>query len=108
MRLVLLLGWQGVCSHTVRCILVCQVTDHARQLLEKYWGQPFFELKYAQGQRRMPWQQIEEGMEWLDDCFHLIRYEDDELPSIDWVLDLARAAVLRYFTFPALGASILS
>ena len=34
-------------------------------------------------------------MRWLDDCFHLIRCQDDELPSIDWVLDLARAAVLR-------------
>lgn len=34
-------------------------------------------------------------MQWLDDCFHLIRCQDDELPSIDWVLDLARAAVLR-------------
>jgi hypothetical protein len=39
--------------------------------------------------------QVEEGMRWLDDCFHLIRCQDDELPSIDWVLDLARAAVLR-------------
>ncbi len=39
--------------------------------------------------------QVEEGMQWLDDCFHLIRCQDDELPSIDWVLDLARAAVLR-------------
>ena len=38
---------------------------------------------------------VEEGMRWLDDCFHLIRCQDDELPSIDWVLDLARAAVLR-------------
>ncbi len=39
--------------------------------------------------------QVEAGMQWLDDCFHLIRCQDDELPSIDWVLDLARAAVLR-------------
>ena len=76
-----------------------QVTDHARQLLEKYWRQPFFSaanVRYATGHgRRMEWDRVEEGLEWLDECFHLIRYEDEELPNIDWVLDLARAAVLR-------------
>ena len=41
--------------------------------------------------------ELEEGLQWLDDRFHVIRYEDDELPSIDWVLNLARAAVLRCF-----------
>ena len=39
---------------------------------------------------------VEKGLAWLDDRFHVIRYEDDELPSVDWVLDLARAAVLRW------------
>ena len=38
---------------------------------------------------------VEDGLAWLDERFHLIRYEDDELPSVDWVLNLARAAVLR-------------
>ena len=40
--------------------------------------------------------QVLEGLEWLDDRFHLIRCQNDELPSIEWVLDLARAAVLRW------------
>ena len=40
--------------------------------------------------------ELEEGLQWLDDRFHVIRYEDDELPSVDWVLNLARAAVLRW------------
>lgn len=42
-------------------------------------------------------------MAWLDERFHLIRYEDDELPSVDWVLDLARAAVLRWVHRTASG-----
>ncbi len=41
-----------------------------------------------------------EGLEWLDDRFHLIRCQNDELPSIEWVLDLARAAVLRWAARP--------
>ena len=44
---------------------------------------------------------MEEGLQWLDDRFHVIRYEDDELPSVDWVLDLARAAVLRWRLHPS-------
>ncbi len=45
---------------------------------------------------------VEDGIAWLDDRFHVIRYEDDELPSVDWVLDLAKAAVLRYATLVVL------
>lgn len=37
-----------------------------------------------------------EAKEWLNEHFFLIRCEDDELPSIDWLLGLARAAVLRH------------
>lgn len=44
--------------------------------------------------------QVLEGLEWLDDRFHLIRCQNDELPSIEWVLDLARAAVLRWAARP--------
>uniref|UniRef100_A0A0A9DNT7 Uncharacterized protein n=1 Tax=Arundo donax TaxID=35708 RepID=A0A0A9DNT7_ARUDO len=40
--------------------------------------------------------EFEEGKQWLNETFHLIRCEDDSLPSIIWVLDLAKAAVLRY------------
>ncbi|KAK9810135.1 hypothetical protein WJX72_005431 [[Myrmecia] bisecta] len=84
-------GWSFV-----MCSMEKKVTDHARQLLEKHVRKPFVSERYAAGQQRMEAAEFEQGLLWLDDCFHLIRYEDDELPSIDWVLDLARAAVLRY------------
>ena len=74
---------------------VLQVKDHARQLIEKYHGRPFFDSIYAGGVPRMSTADVEDGLAWLDERFHLIRYEDDELPSVDWVLNLARAAVLR-------------
>lgn len=39
--------------------------------------------------------EVQRGLTWLSERFVLIRYEDEELPSIDWVLDTARAAVMR-------------
>ncbi|XP_020086554.1 twinkle homolog protein, chloroplastic/mitochondrial-like isoform X2 [Ananas comosus] len=41
-------------------------------------------------------EEFEQGKEWLNDTFHLIRGEDDCLPSVKWVLELAKAAVRRY------------
>ena len=76
---------------------VMQVKDHARQLLEKYIGKPFLDAKYAGKAARMEAQDVEEGLQWLEERFHVVRCEDDELPSVDWVLGLARAAVLRCF-----------
>ena len=76
-----------------------QVKDHARQLLEKFVGRPFLDpqqARYGEEGSRMGAGDVEKGLAWLDDRFHVIRYEDDELPSVDWVLDLARAAVLRW------------
>ncbi|WPT16291.1 Twinkle-like protein [Picochlorum sp. SENEW3] len=84
-------GWQfAMCSMEKRA------TDHARQLAEKYVGKPFFDLPYSKGTPRMSFEELDSAMDWVDDRFHLIRYEDDELPSVDWVLDIARAAVYRY------------
>lgn len=73
-----------------------QSKDHARQLLEKRMRKPFFDLPYAGSTKRMGWPEVEEGMSWLEERIFLIRYEDDELPSVDWILNLARAAVLRH------------
>ena len=75
-----------------------QVTDHARQLLEKHFKKPFLNLSYAGGSERMDEDTVREGIAWLDDCFHIIRHQDDVMPSVEWILDLARAAVLRYFS----------
>ena len=84
-------GWQfAMCSMEKRA------TDHARQLAEKYVGKPFFDLPYSKGTPRMTYDELDSALDWVDDRFHLIRYEDDELPSVDWVLDIARAAVYRY------------
>ncbi|GAB4817546.1 hypothetical protein N2152v2_004592 [Parachlorella kessleri] len=78
------------------CSMEKKATDHARHLVEKFVGLPFFDLPYARGVPRMSPDQLDAGLDWVDDRFHLIRYEDDNLPSIDWVLDIAKAAVYRY------------
>ena len=84
-------GWQfAMCSMEKRA------TDHARQLAEKYVGKPFFDLPYSKGTPRMSFEELDGALDWVDDRFHLIRYEDDELPSVDWVLEVARAAVYRH------------
>lgn len=85
-----------------------QVKDHARQLLEKFVGRPFLDpqqARYGEEGSRMGAGDVEKGLAWLDDRFHVIRYEDDELPSVDWVLDLARAAVLRWAAPFSMSAS---
>ncbi|KAK9834060.1 hypothetical protein WJX81_006707 [Elliptochloris bilobata] len=78
------------------CSMEKKARDHARQLLEKHVRKPFFAAQYAGNFQRMEPEAVQAGLSWLDQRFHLIRYEDDELPSVDFVLDIARAAVLRY------------
>lgn len=73
-----------------------QVTDHARQLMEKHLGKPFFDGGYAGSVARMTADDLQEGLAWVDDRFFPIRYEDEALPSVEWVLNVAKAAVLRY------------
>ncbi|XP_054795249.1 twinkle homolog protein, chloroplastic/mitochondrial-like isoform X1 [Prosopis cineraria] len=41
-------------------------------------------------------EELEQGKSWLSDTFQLIRCEGDALPSITWLLDLAKIAVLRH------------
>ncbi|OEL15708.1 Twinkle-like protein, chloroplastic/mitochondrial [Dichanthelium oligosanthes] len=73
-----------------------KVREHARKLLEKRIEKPFFDARYGGSAERMTPDEFEEGKQWLNETFHLIRCEDDSLPSINWVLDLAKAAVLRH------------
>ena len=56
---------------------------------------PFFDGGYAGSTPRMSVEDLQEGMAWVDDRFFPIRYEDEALPSVDWVLNVAKAAVLR-------------
>ncbi|KAG6500875.1 hypothetical protein ZIOFF_040733 [Zingiber officinale] len=71
------------------CSMENKVEEHARKLLEKHIKKPFFSA-------RMTVEEFEAGKKWLDDTFYLIRCEDDCLPSVTWVLDCAKLAVLRY------------
>nr|CAB3468714.1 unnamed protein product [Digitaria exilis] len=73
-----------------------KVREHARKLLEKRIEKPFFDARYGGSAERMTPDEFEAGKQWLNETFHLIRCEDDSLPSINWVLDLAKAAVLRH------------
>lgn len=78
---------------SIKCI---QVPDHARQLLEKYTGRPFFNnTGYARNFERMSEAELHAGLEWIDDRFQVIRSDDDALPTIDWILEKARLAVYR-------------
>lgn len=72
-----------------------QAIDHARQLMEKRLGKPFFDGAYAKSTPRLTPEDWEEGLAWINDRFFPIRYEDEALPSVDWVLNVAKAAVLR-------------
>ena len=78
------------------CSMENKVHEHARKLVEKYTGEPWFEGKYGGKKARMRPETMRQGLHWLDNQFVLIRHEDDELPSVDWIIGLARAAVMRH------------
>ncbi|KAK8969185.1 hypothetical protein KSP40_PGU015121 [Platanthera guangdongensis] len=78
------------------CSMENKVQEHARKLLEKHIKKPFFNVRYGESVERMSPEELEEGKIWLNNSFYLIRCDDDALPSVTWVLDLAKAAVLRY------------
>ncbi|KAL7618177.1 twinkle homolog protein, chloroplastic/mitochondrial [Lactuca sativa] len=78
------------------CSMENKVREHARKLLEKHVKKPFFDVRYGKSVERMSLEDLELGKKWLSDTFHLIRCENDCLPSIEWVLRLAKAAVLRH------------
>lgn len=84
-------GWSFVL-----CSMENKVQEHARKLLEKHIRKPFFDAKYGESKPRMTADELEQGKQWLNEMFFLIRCENEELPSIDWVLGLAKAAVFRH------------
>jgi len=90
----------NIASENGWCFALCsmekKVREHARQLLEKYANKPFFDAPYAKGQKRMTQEELEQGLQWLSERFFLIRHEDEMLPNVDWILDVSRAAVMRY------------
>jgi twinkle protein len=65
--------------------------EHIAKLTEKYLGLPFWEGP----QLRMSEAELREAIEWVDDQFYLIR-ADDDAPTIEWILERARVAAMRY------------
>lgn len=80
----------------VLCSMENKVQEHARKLLEKHIKKPFFHAKYGDSIPRISREELEQGKQWLNNSFFLIRCENQELPSIKWVLELAKAAVFRH------------
>jgi twinkle protein len=65
--------------------------EHIAKLAEKYSGLPFWDGRI----RRMSETDLQRAMEWIADRFYLIRF-DDEAPTIEAILEKARAAVMRH------------
>ena len=65
--------------------------EHIGNLAQKYIGAPFREGPTV----RMSRSDLDAAIEWLGHRFHFIR-ADDESPTLDWLLEAAEAAVLRY------------
>lgn len=65
--------------------------QHIRRLVEKVAKKPFDVGPNV----RMTKDQLGSALDFLDDRFHFIEV-DDEIPTIDWLLNKCRLAVLRY------------
>lgn len=79
-------GWRfGLCSFEN------PPSEHIAKLAEKHAAQPFWDGPTA----RMSEPDLRRAMDWVNDHFAFIR-ADDEAPTIDWILEAARGAVLRY------------
>jgi twinkle protein len=64
---------------------------HIRRLVEKVVQKPF-EIGFTE---RMSVSELSEGINFLNDRFHFIESKD-EIPDIDWILEKARAASIRF------------
>src|SRR5262249_5606815 len=65
--------------------------EHVAKLAEKYSGTPFWDGPTG----RMSELDLQRAMDWIADRFFLIRF-DDEAPTIEAILEKARAAVMRH------------
>jgi twinkle protein len=79
-------GW-----HFAMCSFENPPEEHISKLAEKYLGLPFWDGPT----RRMSEAELMGAMEWINDRFDLIRF-DDEAPTIEAILDKARAAITRH------------
>src|SRR5438270_5291820 len=80
-------GW-----HVAMCSFENQPPQQMTKLAEKYLGLPFRDGPT----RRMTRADAKAALDWLDEHFFFIRADDDAPATVDWILERARAAVLRY------------
>ncbi|KAF5840269.1 hypothetical protein DUNSADRAFT_17372 [Dunaliella salina] len=91
------------------CSLEKTPDKHAIQLIEKYKKKPFYDrwdydyYNERDGQQlvggkvnRMSEGDVVDGLKWINDRFQIISNIGNDFPTIDWILDKARSAVLRY------------
>lgn len=78
--------------HVAMCSFENQPPEHMTKLAEKYLGLPFRDGLT----RRMTRADAKAALDWLDEHFFFIRADDDAPATVEWILERARAAVLRY------------
>ncbi|KAG2453709.1 hypothetical protein HYH02_001921 [Chlamydomonas schloesseri] len=82
------------------CSLEKGPVPHLKALIEKRMRKPFRNTWHnGQPVPAMSLPEVVSGFQWVADHFHLIRHDevdDTGSPTIDWVLNMARIAVMRY------------
>lgn len=73
------------------CSFENPVTDHISKLARKYTEKPFF----PGISERMSQDEMHRAVDWIDEHYVFVNQEDGMLPTIDNILELVRAAVLR-------------
>lgn len=73
------------------CSFENSIPEHEQKIAEKYLGLPFWDGPTREG---MSLSDIDKASEWAEKHFWFIRAED-ESPTIDWLLEKARVAVMR-------------
>jgi twinkle protein len=77
--------------HVAMCSFENPPAEHIAKLAEKYLGLPFWDGPT----QRMSEADLQRAMDWIAGRFSLIRF-DDEAPTIDAILEKARAAVMHH------------
>ena len=79
--------------HFAVCSFENPLDEHTIKLAEKYAGKAF----WPGPTERMTQTDLDLALDWLGERFFFMR-ADDEAPTIDWILERAGSAVMRYGT----------
>jgi len=79
------------CWRFAMCSFENPPAEHIAKLAEKFSGLPFWDGPTP----RMSEKNLQRAIDWITDHFFLIRF-DDEAPTIEAILEKARAAVVRH------------